>query len=74
VKDGDSVYFFSDGLSDQFGGPAGQKFGSKRIREILIENAHLNMEEQHTKMRKAFDDWKGNNKQIDDLLLIGIKF
>ena len=74
VKEGDSVYFFSDGLSDQFGGPAGQKFGSKRIREILIENAHLNMAEQHAKMRKAFDDWKGNNKQIDDLLLIGIKF
>jgi len=74
VKEGDSIYFFSDGLSDQFGGPAGQKFGSKRIREILIENSHLNMEQQHDKMRKAFDEWKGNNKQIDDLLLIGIKF
>lgn len=74
VKEGDSIYFFSDGLSDQFGGPAGQKFGSKRIRETLLENAHLNMHDQHISMKKAFEDWKGTNKQIDDLLLIGIKF
>lgn len=74
IEEGDAVYFFSDGLTDQFGGPLGQKLGPKRIREILLENANLAMEEQHIRIRKAFDDWKGSNKQIDDLLLIGIKF
>lgn len=71
---GDSVYFFSDGLTDQFGGPNGLKIGPRRIREILIENAQLGMNEQHEKMKSSFDEWKGQNKQIDDLLLIGIKF
>ncbi len=74
VNEGDSIYFFSDGLTDQFGGPDGLKFGPKRIREALLENAHLSMEEQYQKIRQSFNDWRGDNKQIDDLLLIGIKF
>ena len=68
------MYFFSDGLTDQFGGPEGQKFGAKRVREVLVENTHLSMEDQHNKIRAAFNEWKGEGKQIDDLLLIGIKF
>lgn len=74
VKSGDCIYFFSDGLTDQFGGPDGQKFGTKRVREILIENARLEMKVQHEKLRSAFDEWKGAHRQIDDLLVIGIKF
>jgi len=74
IKENDTVYFFSDGLTDQFGGSEGQKFGAKRVRETLLENAHLGMEEQHDKIRTAFNAWKGDGKQIDDLLLIGIKF
>lgn len=74
VKEGECIYFFSDGLTDQFGGLDGLKFGPKRTREILLENSHLTMDVQHAKFRQAFDDWKGDNKQIDDLLLVGIKF
>jgi serine phosphatase RsbU (regulator of sigma subunit) len=74
VEPGESIYFFSDGLTDQFGGKDGLKFGPKRTREVLLENAHLTMSEQGQKIREAFDHWKGTNKQIDDLLLIGIKF
>ncbi len=73
-KQGDCVYFFSDGLTDQFGGPDGMKFGPRRTREILLANAHLDMNDQQMRMRQAFDEWKGEGKQIDDLLLIGIKF
>lgn len=74
VAAGESIYFFSDGLTDQFGGADGLKFGPRRTREVLLENAHLSMQEQCTKVRDAFNQWKGTNKQIDDLLLIGIKF
>lgn len=74
VKAGDSIYFFSDGLTDQFGGTEGRKFGAQRVRDILSENAHLDMRGQHERLRAAFDDWKGSHKQIDDLLVIGIKF
>lgn len=74
VKTGDCIYFFSDGLTDQFGGPDGQKFGAKRVREMLLENASLDMQTQKEKLRMAFDDWKSTNRQIDDVLVIGIKF
>lgn len=74
VKEGDSIYFFSDGLTDQFGGPNGQKFGAQRVREIITQKAHLSMVEVHHLIRKAYEDWKGDLKQIDDLLIIGIRF
>lgn len=74
VEEGDSVYFFSDGLTDQFGGTEGQKFGAKRVRELISGSAHLGLQDIYTVIRNAFDEWKGNNKQIDDLLVIGIKF
>lgn len=74
VNENDTIYFFSDGLTDQFGGPDGLKYGPKKTRETLLNNAHLDMEKQHVKMRESFDEWRGDGKQIDDVLLIGIKF
>lgn len=73
IKDGDSIYFFSDGFTDQFGGPDQLKFGPKRTRELLLENSHLQMKEQHDKVKDTFESWQGKNSQIDDVLLIGIK-
>lgn len=73
-KENECIYFFSDGLTDQFGGPDGLKFGPRRTREILLNNAHLSMEEQHARIAQAFSDWQSSDKQTDDLLLIGIKF
>ena len=74
VKEGDSIYFFSDGLTDQFGGSDGRKLGAKKVREIFLEHAHRDMDAQYENLRLAFDDWKGSYKQIDDLLVIGIRF
>ncbi|MEN8247435.1 MAG: SpoIIE family protein phosphatase [Bacteroidota bacterium] len=74
IEGGDSVYFFSDGLTDQFGGPDGLKYGPKRTREELLKYNHLSMEKLNEKMQKSYSDWKGDTNQIDDVLLIGIKF
>jgi serine phosphatase RsbU (regulator of sigma subunit) len=71
---GECIYFFSDGLTDQFGGPDGLKFGPRRTREILLDHTHRSMNEQHTQIRQALQDWKKITKQTDDILLIGIKF
>lgn len=74
LNEGDSVYFSSDGYPDQFGGPDGRKFGSKRMRELAERIHHL---PAHLAM-EAFDlkweEWRGSQKQTDDVLLIGIKF
>jgi len=72
-EEGDSIYFFSDGFTDQFGGPDQLKFGPKRTRELLLGNSHLQMIEQHDKVKETFESWQGENSQIDDVLLIGIK-
>ena len=73
-KKGDSVYFCSDGFPDQFGGPEGRKFGPKRTRD-LIEQVHAKpMDEIHEIFDKEWMGWKGDQKQIDDVLMIGIKF
>lgn len=67
------VYLFSDGITDQFGGPKGKKFMVRRVREFLVEN-HINgMEEQHQALIKTFDDWRGEDNQIDDVMLMGIR-
>lgn len=74
VRQNDCIYIFSDGLTDQFGGSAGQKIGSKRIQEILMRNAHLDMHTQHKQLQSACEEWRGANKKIDDVLAIGIRF
>lgn len=73
-EEGDLIYFFSDGFTDQFGGPDQLKLGPKRTRELLLGNSHLSMKEQHSKVKETFESWQGETRQIDDVLLIGIKF
>jgi PAS domain S-box-containing protein len=71
---GDSVYFCSDGFPDQFGGPDNRKFSPKRIRDIITENAGVDMQTMYQIFDKSFDDWMEGYKQIDDVLMIGIRF
>ena len=73
-KRGDKFFFFSDGLPDQLGGSEGKKYSPKRIRELILENKNLSIEKYSTLFEEDFDVWKGEGKQIDDVLLIGIEF
>ena len=71
---GDSFYFSSDGFPDQFGGSESRKFGPKKTREI-IESVHTGaMKEASLVFDAEWEAWKGDQKQTDDVLLIGIKF
>ncbi len=70
---GDSFYFSSDGFPDQFGGPESRKFGPKKTREI-IERVHQKpMADAAEVFDAEWEAWKGDQKQTDDVLLIGIK-
>jgi serine phosphatase RsbU (regulator of sigma subunit) len=73
LQKGDSLYIFSDGYADQFGGENGKKFKHKQLQKLLISLREKNMNEQKEKLKKAFDDWKGDMIQIDDVLMIGVK-
>lgn len=73
IKKGDSLYLFSDGMPDQFGGPRRMKFLYRRFKQMLVECSTENMNEQKKKINKTFNEWKAHEKQIDDILVIGIK-
>lgn len=68
----DTLYMFSDGIRDQFGGPRGKKFKTKNVLFLLEENCHLKMSEQKEIIEKAFEDWKGDQEQVDDVSMFGL--
>jgi serine phosphatase RsbU (regulator of sigma subunit) len=73
LKQGDAIYVFTDGFVDQFGGPDGKKYKTKKFKEMLMSIQHLSMKDQALMINKEFNDWRGNNEQIDDLCLVGMK-
>jgi serine phosphatase RsbU (regulator of sigma subunit) len=74
LQKGDRIYLFSDGYIDQFGGEFGKKLKSKYFKEILLNNQNKSIENQKDAFESAFQNWKGNYEQIDDVCLIGIEF
>jgi serine phosphatase RsbU (regulator of sigma subunit) len=73
LKENDSVYLFSDGLSDQFGGPEGKKMKIARLRSLIEEVVGLPMDEQKRVIEDFYKEWKGSNDQVDDVLLMGVR-
>jgi len=70
---GDLIYMFSDGYADQFGGTDHKKFKATRLKALLIEIYGLPVSEQKQLLEKHFFEWKGDNPQIDDVLILGLK-
>ncbi len=73
-NEGDMFYLFSDGIIDQFGGEKGKKFLTKRFKQLLFDINTLPMKEQKEHIKKALDDWKGAGEQVDDILVMGIRY
>ena len=73
LQKGDQIYLFSDGFADQFGGPKSKKFMYKSFKELLFANRQKPMNEQQTILNETFLEWKGDNEQVDDVTVVGIK-
>ena len=73
LEKGDILFMFSDGYADQFGVPKGKKFKYKPFKRLLLENANKPMTEQKEILHKAFEDWRGDLEQIDDVVVVGLK-
>ncbi|NEN25020.1 SpoIIE family protein phosphatase [Cryomorpha ignava] len=71
---GDSIYLTSDGFQDQFGGENNKKFLSRRLQELLVTSHKYSMQAQSHIFNQAFEEWRGQYEQIDDVSMIGIKF
>ncbi len=73
LQRGDSIYIFTDGYADQFGGEKGKKFKYKSLQQLLISIQDKDMEEQKTILTDTFISWKGNLEQVDDILVMGVR-
>lgn len=74
IQPGDRIYLFSDGYFNQFGGPDAKKLMPGQFRKLLIESSSLSMNDQYALLNNEFEKWKGKQDQIDDVLVIGVKF
>jgi serine phosphatase RsbU (regulator of sigma subunit) len=68
-----SIYLATDGFADQLGFGNKGKFGITNFKKLIIENADKNFNYQREVLDKSFDDWKGENYQVDDVTVLGIK-
>jgi serine phosphatase RsbU (regulator of sigma subunit) len=74
MEKGDVIYIFSDGLADQFGGTDCKKYGLRNLRADLTAIVDLPMEEQRKLLNEKFETWKNGQNQVDDVLLLGVRF
>lgn len=68
-----SIYLLTDGYLDQFGGPKNAKFNSNRFKELILKIYQKDMKEQKSIIEETLYDWKKDQKQIDDILVIGLR-
>ncbi len=73
ADEGYSIYMFSDGYLDQFGGPRGKKFMSKNFKKLILEMQSIPLKDQGTALEKVLMEWMGEISQIDDILVMGLR-
>jgi ligand-binding sensor domain-containing protein/serine phosphatase RsbU (regulator of sigma subunit) len=73
LSKGDTIYIFSDGFVDQFGGEKGKKLKPSNFRKLLLSIQEESMEKQKTLLDEAFESWRGDLEQIDDVCVIGVR-
>jgi len=74
LQKGDMLYIFSDGYADQFGGAEGKKFKFRRFRHLLLNIHTLPLHAQREQLDKTVESWRGHREQVDDILVIGIRY
>jgi len=73
LKNGDAVVLFSDGYTDQFGGDNGRKLKNHSFQKLLLENISKPLAEVEDLLHNSLETWKGENKQTDDVLVVGVR-
>ncbi|MEO5645252.1 MAG: SpoIIE family protein phosphatase [Bacteroidia bacterium] len=73
LEEGDAFYLFTDGFCDQFGGEQKKKFNRKRFKELLLSVQSMNFSEQEAFLQYALLNWRQDEPQVDDILVVGMK-
>ena len=74
VKSGDTVYLFSDGYADQFGGELMKKFKYRNLKDLILKIQPESMLQQRIILDLTIEKWRGDIEQLDDILVIGRRF
>ena len=74
LQKGDAFYIFSDGFADQFGGPKEKKFMTMQLKETLVAMSDKPMLQQGVRLNEIFEEWRGDNSQVDDVTVIGVRY
>jgi serine phosphatase RsbU (regulator of sigma subunit) len=73
LEKGDTIYIFSDGYPDQFGGERGKKYKSGNFKKTLVRISTETIEKQKQMLDQEFESWRGSLEQIDDVCVIGVR-
>jgi serine phosphatase RsbU (regulator of sigma subunit) len=80
LEKGDTIYLFTDGYADQFGGPRGKKFKNSQFKELLLSLSGKPMKDQRVMLDNTIEEWKAHKslsgemfEQVDDILVIGVR-
>lgn len=73
LQSGDILYIFTDGFADQFGGDRGKKYKASRLKDLFLSVLDHPMEEQRIIINKAFEKWRGDLEQVDDVCVVGVR-
>ncbi len=73
LQPNDTIYMFSDGYTDQFGGERNKKLNRKNFKDLLLTIADMPLNEQEAFLDYSLNNWKQDNEQTDDILVIGLK-
>lgn len=73
LNQGDTIYIFSDGYPDQFGGDKGKKYKSGKLKKYLLSIQDMDMYEQQKSLEEEFEKWKDDFEQVDDVCVIGVR-
>ena len=73
LSKGDTIYMFSDGYADQFGGPKKKKLMTGKFKDIILSIQHLSIKQQHDHLNDFIEKWMEGSEQVDDILVIGVK-
>ncbi len=73
LQKGDTVYLFTDGFADQFGGEKGKKFKYSALKQLILNIQGQPMQVQKKIISNTFDTWKRDQEQLDDVCIMGIE-